>query len=56
MAVEGNFSALLANVIVMEGIVKELNPDINMFSKAASFLMHLRTIDKTIDEAISQIL
>ncbi len=39
LSVEGNFSALLANIIVMEGLVRDLNPDINIFAKAAAFLL-----------------
>jgi hypothetical protein len=38
----------------MEGLVRELNPDINIFAKAAAFLLQLRTIDKTIDDLIKQ--
>lgn len=52
MSIEGHFAALLTNMIVLEGIGKELDPNINIVAKAAAFLMHLRTIDKTIDEII----
>jgi aarF domain-containing kinase len=52
MSIEGHFAALLTNMIVLEGLVKELDPEVNIVAKAASFLLHLRTIDKTIDEII----
>jgi aarF domain-containing kinase len=52
MAIEGHFAALLTNMIVLEGIVKELDPSINIVAKAASFLLHLKTIDKTIEEIV----
>ena len=52
MSIEGHFAALLTNMIVLEGIGKQLDPEINIVAKAASFLLHLRTIDKTIDEII----
>lgn len=56
MAIEGHFAALLTNLIVLEGIVKILDPSINIVAKATTFLLHLRTIDKTIDEIIQQTL
>lgn len=52
MSIEGYFAALLTNMIVLEGLAKELDPDLNIVAKAASFLIHIRTIDKTIDEII----
>lgn len=52
MSIEGHFASLLTNMIVLEGLVKELDPEVNIVAKAASFLLHLRTIDKTIDELI----
>jgi len=52
MAIEGHFAALLTNLIVLEGMVKELDPHINIVAKAASFLLHLKSIDKTMSEII----
>jgi aarF domain-containing kinase len=52
MSIEGHFAALLTNLIVLEGMVKELDPHINIVAKAASFLLHLKSIDKTMSEII----
>ena len=52
MAIEGHFAALLTNLIVLEGIVKTLDPTINIVAKATTFLINIRTIDKAIDEII----
>ncbi|CAD8139695.1 unnamed protein product [Paramecium pentaurelia] len=56
MSIEGHFAALLTNMIVLEGLAKALDPDLNIVAKAASFIIHIRTIDKTIDEIIQQAL
>jgi aarF domain-containing kinase len=40
MSIEGHFAALLTNMIVLEGIGKTLDPNINIVAKAASFLLH----------------
>lgn len=39
LAIEGHFATLLTNMMILEGIGKELDPKINIVSKAASFLL-----------------
>jgi aarF domain-containing kinase len=56
MSIEGHFASLLMNMIVLEGIAKQLDPQINIVAQAASFLLKLQTIDKTINEIIQQTL
>ncbi|CAD8076393.1 unnamed protein product [Paramecium primaurelia] len=53
LAVEGHFATLLTNMMILEGIGKELDPKINIVSKAASFLLQIRTIDSTINELMN---
>ena len=39
--VEGHLATLFTNLIVLEGLAKELDPSINIIGKAASFLVNL---------------
>jgi aarF domain-containing kinase len=39
LAIEGHFATLLTNMMILESIGKELDPKINIVSKAASFLI-----------------
>lgn len=39
LAIEGHFATLLTNMMILEGIGRALDPEINVVSKAASFLL-----------------
>lgn len=39
--IEGHLAALLTNLIVLEGLAKDLDEEINIIGKAASFLLNL---------------
>lgn len=39
-------------MMILEGTGRDLDPDMNIVSKAASFLLHMRSIDATINELI----
>lgn len=53
LAIEGHFATLLTNMMILEGIGRELDPQLNVVSKAASFLLQIRTIDSTINDLMS---
>ena len=52
LSIEGHFAALLTNMIVLEGLAKQLDPELNIVAKAASFLIHKAAIDRNFDEII----
>lgn len=39
LAIEGHFATLLTNMMILEGIGRDLDSNLNVVSKAASFLL-----------------